>query len=100
MLLISPYQYACNVTNLMHYLPSVYSFTIALHVSGLLVAHHQDVAMYISNNGYVFYVLVDCRWAWTPDSELKLTTRANCHTYTLLPPDDGLLASPKHVEVK
>jgi hypothetical protein len=28
------------------------------------------------------------------------TTRTNCHTYTLLPPDDGLLASPNHVEVQ
>jgi hypothetical protein len=27
------------------------------------------------------------------------TTRTNCHIYTLLPPDDGLLASPKHIEV-
>jgi hypothetical protein len=23
----------------------------------------------------------------------------NCRTYTLLPPDDGLLARPKHIEV-
>jgi hypothetical protein len=29
----------------------------------------------------------------------KTTTRTNCHIYTLLPPDDGILASPKHVEV-
>jgi hypothetical protein len=50
-----------NETNLMHYLSSVYSVTIPLHVSGLLVAHHQEVAM-----------------------------------YTLLPPDDGQLSSPKH----
>jgi hypothetical protein len=30
--------YECNETNLMHYLSSVYSVTIPLHVSGLLVA--------------------------------------------------------------
>jgi hypothetical protein len=42
--------YACNETNLMHYLSSVYSVTIPLHVSGLLVAHHQEVTMYIYKN--------------------------------------------------
>jgi hypothetical protein len=26
--------------------------------------------------------------------------RSNCRIYTSLPPDDGLLASPKHVEVQ
>jgi hypothetical protein len=31
----------------MHYLFSVYSVTIPLHVSGLLVAHHQAVTMYV-----------------------------------------------------
>jgi hypothetical protein len=36
---------ACNEINLMHYLSSVYSFTIRLRVSGLLVAHHQEVAL-------------------------------------------------------
>jgi hypothetical protein len=56
--------YTCNETNLMHYLSSVYSVTIPLHVSGLLVAHHQEVAMYICDNWYVLYVLVDCRLAW------------------------------------
>jgi hypothetical protein len=33
------------------------------------------------------------------DGELRRTTRTNCHICTLLPPDDGLLASPKLVEV-
>jgi hypothetical protein len=55
---------ACNETNLMHYLPSVYSVTIPLHVSGLLVAHHQEVTMCICNNWYVLYVLADCQWTW------------------------------------
>jgi hypothetical protein len=31
----------------MHYLSYVYSVTKSLHVSGLLVAHHQEVTMYI-----------------------------------------------------
>jgi hypothetical protein len=43
------FYYACNETSLMHYLSSVYSVTISLHVSGLLVAHHQEVTMYICN---------------------------------------------------
>jgi hypothetical protein len=33
------------------------------------------------------------------DSQLRRTTRTVIYTYTLLPPNDGLLASPKHVEV-
>jgi hypothetical protein len=55
-------KYACNETNLMHYLSSVYWVTTPLHVSGLLVAHHQEVAMYICDNWYVLYVL---RWVHT-----------------------------------
>jgi hypothetical protein len=55
--------HACNETNLMHYLSSVHSVTIPLHVSRLLVAHHQEVTMYICDNWYVLYVLVDCRRA-------------------------------------
>jgi hypothetical protein len=50
-------QEAFNEANLMHCLSSVYSVTTPLHVSGLLVAHHQEVTMYI----YMFFVLVDCR---------------------------------------
>jgi hypothetical protein len=29
------------------YLSSVYLITLPLHVSGLLVAHHQEVTMYV-----------------------------------------------------
>jgi hypothetical protein len=70
---------ACNETNLMHYLSSVYSVTIPLHVSGLLVAHHQEVAMYI-------WTICMC---WPTNSQLWCTTRTNCHIYALLLPDDG-----------
>jgi hypothetical protein len=45
--------YACNETKLMHYLTSVYSITINLHVSDLLVAHRQEITVYICNNWYV-----------------------------------------------
>jgi hypothetical protein len=44
-------------------------------------------------------VRVVCLSGPLADSQLKRTTRTNCGIYTLLPPDDGLLASPKHVEV-
>jgi hypothetical protein len=56
-------RHACNETNLMHYLSSVYSVTIPLHVSDLLVAHHQEVTFYICNKWYVLYVLADCQLA-------------------------------------
>jgi hypothetical protein len=39
-------EFACNETNLMHYLSSPYSVTTPLHVSVLLEAHHQEVTMY------------------------------------------------------
>jgi hypothetical protein len=84
----------------MHYLSSVYSVSIPLQVSGLLVAHHQRVTMYMCNKWYMLYVLVDCQLARLgADSQLKRTTRTICYIYALLPPDDGELASPKHVEV-
>jgi hypothetical protein len=46
---------------LMRYLSSVYSVTVTRHVSGLLVARHQEVTMYICNKWYVMYVLVVCQ---------------------------------------
>jgi hypothetical protein len=49
---------------MMHYLSSVYSVTIPLHVSGLLVANHLEVAMYVCDSWYVLYVLVNCQLAW------------------------------------
>jgi hypothetical protein len=41
------YCLACKETNLMHRLSSAYSVTIPLHVSGLLLAHHQEVTVCI-----------------------------------------------------
>jgi hypothetical protein len=72
---------ACNGTNWMHNLSSVYSVTIPLHVLGLQVAHHQEVTKYICNKWYVLYVLVVCQLAWLWWDHLKF------------------LLSPKHVEV-
>jgi hypothetical protein len=69
--------YACNETNLMHYLSSVYSVTIPQHVSGLLVAHHQEVTMYTSTNTcdnlYVLYVLVDSAGPLTASPPIQYT---------------------------
>jgi hypothetical protein len=59
----------------MHYLSWIYSVTIPLHVSGLLAAHHQEVTMYICNNWYVLYVLVDCQpacFAVVPSASVSL----------------------------
>jgi hypothetical protein len=53
--------HAWNETNLMHYVYSIYSVAILLHVLGWLVAHHQEVT--ISNKWYMLYVLVDCQLA-------------------------------------
>jgi hypothetical protein len=40
----SAYRYICVMkTNLMHYLSSVYFVNKPLHVSGLFIAHHQEV---------------------------------------------------------
>jgi hypothetical protein len=64
----------------MHYLSLFYSVNISLHVSGLLVAHHQVVTMYICDNWYVLYVLAD--------SQLRRTS-TSLHIYILLPPNDG-----------
>jgi hypothetical protein len=50
-------KYACNETNLMHCISSLYWDTTPLHISGLLVAHHQEVSMYVCENWYVLYVL-------------------------------------------
>jgi hypothetical protein len=35
---------------------------------------------------------------WPADSQ-QHTARTNCYIHTLLPPDDGQLAGPKHVRV-
>jgi hypothetical protein len=61
----------------MHCLSSAYSVTIPLHVSVLLVAHHQEVAMYICDSWYVLYVLVDCGRRW-------MARRQSTDTYVTL----------------
>jgi len=64
-------------TNLIHYLSSIYLVNQLLHVSGISVAHHQEV-------------------------HCISITRANCCIYIYIysiPPDDGLQIYTEHVEV-
>jgi hypothetical protein len=70
------YKYACNETNVMHYLSLVYWVSIPRHVSGLLVAHHKKVTIYTCKN------FIPTR---PTDSRLGRTTRTNCgiHYYLL-----------------
>jgi hypothetical protein len=48
--------------------------SLPLHVLGLLVAHHQEVAIYIYDSWYVLYVLVDCWQAWMEWNSIKLVS--------------------------
>jgi hypothetical protein len=73
--------HTCNETNLMHYLSSVYSVTIPLHVSGLLLAHNQGVTMYICNKWYVLYHLVDCQLAWLGWEQVKINSASRWSYY-------------------
>jgi hypothetical protein len=66
----------------MHYLASVYSFTIPLHVLGLLVAHHKEVTMHTMQK-----LVCVVRFSWLSagvdgmDSQLKHTTCIDCYIY-------------------
>ena len=61
-------------TNLIHYLSSVYFVNQPLRVSGIFVAHHQEVYyIYIYSNWYVL--------TRPTDSQLKSTTRTNYCIY-------------------
>jgi hypothetical protein len=60
--------------------------------------------MHGSQNKQRHLLYVTCASCWPgptrpADIQLKRTTTKTCHIYTLLPPDNGLLASPKHVEL-
>jgi hypothetical protein len=53
--------YVCNETNSMHYVSSVYSVTIPLHVSGLLAARLTTPHMLINTWQELEYRLDICR---------------------------------------
>ena len=67
-------RYTYVITNLLHYLSSVYFVSQPVHVSSVFVVHHQEV--------YCIYT----------------TICTNCCIYSI-PPDDELQICPKHVEV-
>jgi hypothetical protein len=74
---------ACNESNLMHYLSSLYWVTIPLHVSCACSSSSGDNNVYICDNWYVLYFLVDCP-SRPANSRLRHITHTKCHTYTLL----------------
>jgi hypothetical protein len=53
----------------------IFCLFIPLHVSALLVAHHQEVPIYVCASWYVLYVSVDCQLAiqtcWQSTSKPK-----------------------------
>jgi hypothetical protein len=67
----------CNETNLMHYLSSAYSVTINLHVSGLLVAHHQEVTMYICDSWYVLKIKKVHQVGFITASHIEMHSKQN-----------------------
>jgi hypothetical protein len=89
-------RYICVIkTNFLHYLSSVYFINQRLHVSGIFVAHHQEVYCLYTTTGT--WLLTVC---WPANRQA--TKKHN--TYQLLyicsiSPDDGLQICPKHVEV-
>jgi hypothetical protein len=76
-------------TNLMNYLSSVYFVHKPLHVSGIFVAHHQEV--------YCIYTTIG-KWCDKRQSTEKNKTYQLLYIYSR-PPDDGLQICPKHLEV-
>jgi hypothetical protein len=78
------FKYACNETNLMHYLSSVCSFTTPLYVSGLFWSCFCTSLSTVRG----------------PADSRTVVKHLTIVTYTLLLPDDELQASPKHVDVK
>jgi hypothetical protein len=57
--------------------------------------------MYICGQWYLLYCTVDCQRAWVEWNSMPTQKDSRCHLLHIyiLPPDDGLLIRPKHVEV-
>jgi hypothetical protein len=81
----------CNENQLDANLSSVYFVSQLLHVSGISVAHHQEV--------YCIYTTIGTCCVCLVDTQLKSKTRTNLLYMYSIPPDDGLQICPKHVEV-
>ena len=81
-----PVCFVCGIcvikTNLMHYLSSVYFINQPVHVSGIFVAHHQEVyCIYTTGRCFAFQLTV----CW-PE---KHNTYQLLYVYGI-PPNDGL----------
>ena len=105
----------------MNYISSVYFVNRPAHVSGIFVAHHQEVhciyttfgtccvcvcvCVYIYIYIYIYTTIGTCCafqltvcWPADRQSTKKQNTYLLLYIYSI-PPDDGLQIRPKHVEV-
>jgi hypothetical protein len=88
-------------TNLMHYITSVYFVNQPVHVSGIFVAHHQEVYCICTVQQLVRAVLFSWLSVGRPanrQSTKKHNTYQFLYIYSI-PPDDWLQICPKHVQV-
>jgi hypothetical protein len=68
-------------TNLMHYLSLIYFINQPLHVSGIFIAHRQEVfTVYVQQ---LVRVIRLGDWLLTSSQSLERTIRTNCCTYTV-----------------
>jgi hypothetical protein len=75
-------------------------YYLPMPLSLLQILDRMQIKLPSAGGQHKFHVLLTSSVAvGLANSQLKHTTHTNCHIYTLLPPDDGLLASPKHAEV-
>ena len=91
-------------TTLMHNLSAVYFINQPLHISGIFVAHHQDVYYIYTIIGTYCGFSVDCLLSKFHLNPANRQSTKIHNMYQLLyiysiPPDYGLQICPKHVEV-
>ena len=96
--------YLCDKTNLMHYLSSISFVNQHLHVSGIFVAHYQEVyCVYIQKFGACCAFQLTVCWPAERPANRQSTEKHNTHQIFVyihsIPPDNGLKLCPKHVDV-
>ena len=74
-------------TNLIHYLSSVYFVNQPLHVSGMFVAHHQEVYCIYTTVGTCCALQLTVCWSTNRQSTEKHNTYQLLYIYSI-PPDD------------
>ena len=83
----------------MHYLSSVYFVNQPLHVSGIFVAHPQEVYCIYTTIGMCCALqLTTVCWPTNRQSTEEHNTYQLLYIYSI-PPEDGLQICPKHVKV-